>query len=633
MSTIQPSRIIERETSATSSSASSASSSDICAGNNKSSFCEKPTGTQTLPIVLGIVIPLTIALFILIVLHRRHVKKLKKEDLDAEAIDLTQDDFEMAPRGGRGGLEKPSMMDSTSYLLPIEHNFNESILSVDSPYAISSPSKFTSLSNASYPALPLHPESIMVRQPGYFNLGSPYDKVTSFAPSMKPSRRVADSSVNDAIEVYKFSNVSKSPVISIKEEGEGEEVTQKPSISNDSRRVPSSNDLYFSHDSNLSGLDSSSLVPESFSSSSSSGSPNSSFSDHDQELAPQKVITYQRTNQNNTVQQSQSSFSSTEAYQTTPRGDSLPTNHGVKDEEYGTLQSDPTIQKTQFPEPDIPIPKVSVPEIPADVPHDETKKDLRREPSLASPGDAEERANRIKSFYKDYFDQYSDGPIAMLNKDQKMRSSEYVPELPRLNIPNTFPNMPPRAISSPNMRTHNQVQPSRSPETQDASFYGNPFMGNMYGNSSFNEQQSLDPIVHTPLPPLEPLSPLPTPSAIGEDDILASPTTFAPQKRVHVGPAMTLSAAGNPNLSAQQWRELELRELPPSYMLRNSALFNGLEFTKPKKFNQALNDSNGFGERSIRQQYSPPMASPALFTDLVPMNKRDDLKPQWDMNR
>ncbi|KAK6517281.1 hypothetical protein TWF281_003941 [Arthrobotrys megalospora] len=56
--------------------------SSSCAPDDTSPRCEKPisNSTMTLPVVLGIAIPLVGALIILFVLHQRHLRKLKAED-------------------------------------------------------------------------------------------------------------------------------------------------------------------------------------------------------------------------------------------------------------------------------------------------------------------------------------------------------------------------------------------------------------------------------------------------------------------------------------------------------------------------------------------------------------------------
>ncbi|KAE8376492.1 hypothetical protein BDV26DRAFT_265422 [Aspergillus bertholletiae] len=58
-------------------------SSQTCSAGDTSNKCEKPTSTTTtttLPVVLGAVVPILCAVIVLIYLHRRNVKKLRNED-------------------------------------------------------------------------------------------------------------------------------------------------------------------------------------------------------------------------------------------------------------------------------------------------------------------------------------------------------------------------------------------------------------------------------------------------------------------------------------------------------------------------------------------------------------------------
>ncbi len=92
--------IVKREAQpATTSSASSAKS---CAPDDRSPVCQKPvdaSSTNTLPIVLGILIPLAVALIILVVVHKRHVRKLRREDANDRHKSL---DFGMGNVGSPG---------------------------------------------------------------------------------------------------------------------------------------------------------------------------------------------------------------------------------------------------------------------------------------------------------------------------------------------------------------------------------------------------------------------------------------------------------------------------------------------------------------------------------------------------
>lgn len=98
--------IVKRGPQATSSSSALAASS--CAPDDTSPRCEKPVSSSntTLPIVLGIVIPLIAALVIFIILHRRHVRKLRSEDANDRHKSL---DFGMGHVKSPGGkAAKPS---------------------------------------------------------------------------------------------------------------------------------------------------------------------------------------------------------------------------------------------------------------------------------------------------------------------------------------------------------------------------------------------------------------------------------------------------------------------------------------------------------------------------------------------
>lgn len=53
--------------------------------------CQKPTSSQAVPISLGVCIPLGIAIIALCYLHYRHVKKLKREEIENQNIDVDVD--------------------------------------------------------------------------------------------------------------------------------------------------------------------------------------------------------------------------------------------------------------------------------------------------------------------------------------------------------------------------------------------------------------------------------------------------------------------------------------------------------------------------------------------------------------
>lgn len=88
------------------------SSTQTCGSGDNSGSCEKPTSTTTtttLPVVLGAVVPIVCAVLVLIYLHRRNVKKLRSEDANDKHKSL---DFglDLGPTAGGKSMrqtEKP----------------------------------------------------------------------------------------------------------------------------------------------------------------------------------------------------------------------------------------------------------------------------------------------------------------------------------------------------------------------------------------------------------------------------------------------------------------------------------------------------------------------------------------------
>ena len=108
----RPASLVARAEASTTSSTAAATVS--CGKNDNSGACEKYYGASgsdtTLPIVLGVVIPLGIALIVLVYLHRRHVRKLRREDAEDRHKSL---DFGLDPskrtRKNKTGKGLPEM--------------------------------------------------------------------------------------------------------------------------------------------------------------------------------------------------------------------------------------------------------------------------------------------------------------------------------------------------------------------------------------------------------------------------------------------------------------------------------------------------------------------------------------------
>ncbi|EAU33363.1 conserved hypothetical protein [Aspergillus terreus NIH2624] len=100
------------------------SESDSTCTSDNPNKCEKPTSTAsttTLPVVLGAVVPIVCAIIVLIYLHRRNVKKLRSEDANDKHKSL---DFglDMEPTSGNKSMrqmEKPAHMHGKGISLDI----------------------------------------------------------------------------------------------------------------------------------------------------------------------------------------------------------------------------------------------------------------------------------------------------------------------------------------------------------------------------------------------------------------------------------------------------------------------------------------------------------------------------------
>lgn len=130
------------ETSGTSIAAAGATVS--CGPNDNTGFCQKyvSSSTETLPIVLGVVIPLVGAFAVFIFLHRRHKKKLKKEDEDdaRKALDFGLDETPRNEKGrkGKGKKNVPEMsaQDAASSVRPRVERGLSMDLDMTNPYLL-----------------------------------------------------------------------------------------------------------------------------------------------------------------------------------------------------------------------------------------------------------------------------------------------------------------------------------------------------------------------------------------------------------------------------------------------------------------------------------------------------------------
>jgi len=290
-------------------------------------------------------------------------------------------------------------------------------------------------------------------------------------------------------------------------------------------------------------------------------------------------------------------------------------------------------------------------------------------PPDGNPDDtAEERAMRIRSFYKEYFSsdeapppipqppaQYHDGyshEYSVGFDDHTVFDSEtgrfIVPgadlkpfaEPPTRRAMTPPPRMPPRFMG-----------PGPGPRSHAGSNAGGRFLppdARSYSSASGRMPGRTQP--RRPMEPPKPLNLLPTPAMISED-AFTSPHMFAPPVRINRDESDSSSLRGgvrpySPSVSphvplASAFDDLAV--MPSPHMLRKSSTFTALDFAPPRKFKNDGGEMSDAG--SIRSNRSGTSALQVqnirngayrvsrIPTDVVPL--KDDmtagLKPTWDL--
>jgi hypothetical protein len=110
-----------------------------CGPKDTTGPCERSTDSRdntTLPITLGVVIPLAVAFIIMVVLHRRNVKKQRKEDAEDRVKSL---DFGLGPRqnkAGKKGAKAPEMTMNDAHNMVRKDRGLSVDMGLNSPYLL-----------------------------------------------------------------------------------------------------------------------------------------------------------------------------------------------------------------------------------------------------------------------------------------------------------------------------------------------------------------------------------------------------------------------------------------------------------------------------------------------------------------
>lgn len=120
------------------------SDSSNCGSNDSSATCGKPVSGNnlSLPVALGVVIPLAFAVILFLVLHRRHVKRLRNEDLNDphKSLDFGWDPASQSKRTAKSVRKSKKIPEMTVADVGYEKGHHTRGLSMDmdigSPYVL-----------------------------------------------------------------------------------------------------------------------------------------------------------------------------------------------------------------------------------------------------------------------------------------------------------------------------------------------------------------------------------------------------------------------------------------------------------------------------------------------------------------
>jgi hypothetical protein len=290
-------------------------------------------------------------------------------------------------------------------------------------------------------------------------------------------------------------------------------------------------------------------------------------------------------------------------------------------------------------------------------------------PPEGNPDDtAEERAMRIRSFYKEYFsvEDPSAPPIpqppaayATAAQTVDAHTAQYSqgfddsamvdPNTGRFVIPGArpFAEPPTRRAMTPPPRMPPRFDASRSRAGSSAGGRFMPPEPRCF--SSVSGHIGGPRLPRRPLEAPKPLNLLPTPSMVSED-AFSMPIMFAPPQRVVRVPSDTPSLRGgvrpyspsvSPHIPLASAFD-ELAPIPSPHLLRNSSTFTSLDFAPPRKHKNdgQMSDAgsihsnrSGASALQVHNIRSGAYRVSRIPTDVVPL--KDDfnagLKPTWDL--
>ncbi|CAO1600770.1 hypothetical protein XANCAGTX0491_004450 [Xanthoria calcicola] len=692
-----------------------ASDSSACSPGDTSGQCGKPSDSNnlSLPIALGVAIPIVFALVLFVWLHRRHVGKLRKEEANDphKSLDFGMDPTseQLAKRKGKKGPEM-AVADSGG---PGHHPRGRGLsmdMDLGSPYVLP-------------PGLQGSRESLHSMSRTIHSQDDRYRPATTFIPneahstrSQSRTRRFADDSssyagsgstgrghINDGMNENLLKNAQRMsrslpptqrnlnaspplPQIRTPEPAAGISRKASPSVPTSTALMPSfgddSRDSYLRNDAadlrksnNYLGALIHSREPSTEAPSPPSSQPaaqlpqNSSStpparlqSTHNRKTPPPAINTLPPTS-NPPRQQS------LKASQTTQDQNSLDDESDYGDGFKVTPTSPPYVQTTSQPQAihrprtdSMPAPKQQLSNNPdaLGLGYDVRRLSMgfRPLPPDDPTDNPEQRANRIRSFYKEYFDESKHVPHQPAGQYYEDYDEHYLGDGAIYD-----PASGQFVIGQPQRSEHYgkraMTPPPRAPprfrggSRDQATISGGRVAGpgpRAYSSASgrFGPRGAGAP--RPPLPPPRPLHVLPSPHLLKEDSF-AIPIDFAPPSsykdrqagrpespRGGSRPYSPMVSAHLPLVSSFD----DLAVMPSPHLLRKSGTFTALDFAPPPRFKSSDNGSETGSIRSNRSAMSAQqlhsIRSGAYRVSRIPKEVvgtkteiGESLKPNWGM--
>ncbi|KAF2864066.1 hypothetical protein K470DRAFT_254396 [Piedraia hortae CBS 480.64] len=517
----------------------SGSSSDKCKDNENSPLCQKPTDSSnatTLAIVLGAAIPIISALVVLFFLHRRSVRKQALEDANDphKSLDFGLD---IVPSGGKRGIPEMTVTDmgSTS-----GRKGRGQSMDMGSPYVM--PGELKSSKDS------LH--SMSLAMPGE---NDPYRPVAMMRTSSDSRRPMQD-------------NMSTHSVSTMHSSQELLGNAQTPSRAEPRRGEP---------DSPLNEKNGQRQLHSRSRSRSRPGSRKASLGSLETPLANIDELGPSPPLQHPAVQAARAQKAAVPVPRIVqePMENSMPAGP----RHIGRFSIDTPNPSEMYPaaEPE-PVAVMGLRPLPPDMPDD----------------NPEMRANRIRSFYKEYFEDGRPNPA-------------------QAQYPNVDPSMAIKPFAEgPGRRA---MTPPPAGERDLASAHGRH-----YSTQTARPRGRTGPSPQVPQKPREPpkaLNVLPTPGLLKSyDSVIDAPMDFAPptsMRQLQNGgrpdspfggarPYSPAVKAFNPLASSFD----DLHAMPSPYMLRKSGQFTSIDFAPPARLRDADNGSDVGSIRSARSGIS-----------------------------